>query len=64
MGGMDKCKTIKGLVIPNKEKESSLPRHIHSENLCLFESLLLSPCLHSFMRDAFPLIDPIALSVR
>ena len=63
-GGMEKYKTFKGLVIPNKEKESNLPRQSHSENLCLFESLLLSLSLHCFMLDSFSLMDPTALSVR
>ena len=56
--GMEKYEAIKRLVIPHKEKQSSLPRQTHSENLCLFELLLLSPYF------SFPFVDPTALSVR
>ena len=62
--GMDKYEAIKRLVIPHKEKESSLPRQTQSENTSLFELLLLSPYLHSFMLDPFPVVDPTALSVQ
>ena len=62
-GGMEKYETIRRLVIPHKEKESSLLRQTHSENLCLFELLLLFSYFHSFILDSVPTKDPTALSV-